>query len=179
MKPKTDCLKSERLVLEVRKGHHASELYDLFCEKELYKYIGRDIPPSQDWLEAGMKSAESLVSSDGKEIWLGWVAKEICSNCPVGLFEITIIDDEAFVAYTVFKPYWGLGYAVEGTQAMIDFIESNYMISRFVIEMDTRNRASVKVAEKLEFDFVRLKNNAAFVKSYVSHEFQFQKLLTT
>lgn len=177
MKPITDCLKSERLVLEVRKGHHASSLYDLFCEKDLYQYTGRDIPPSVSWLEAGMKSAESLLSEDGKEIWLGWVAKEINGDHPVGLFEMTIINDEAYVAYTVFKPYWGQGYAVEGTQTMMDFTKKNYPITRFIIEMDTRNRASTKVAEKLGFEFVTVKNNAAFLKNFVSHEFEFQKLV--
>ena len=178
MKPKTDSFKSERLVMEVRKGHHADELYDLFCEKDLYTYIGRDAPPSKEWLRDGMKTSESLISSDGKEIWLGWVAKEKLSNRPVGLFEITIIDNEAYVAYTVFKPYWKMGYAVEGTNRMIDFITSNYEITRFIIEMDTRNRASVRVAEKLDFEFVKVKNNVAFVKDFVSHEFEFEKVTT-
>src|SRR5690554_165054 len=100
MKPKTDCLKSERLLLEVRKGHHAKELYDLFCEKDLYHYIKRDVPPSVEWLEQGMKMAESLVSCDGQEIWLGWVAKDKENKYPIGLFEMTIIDEEAYVAYT-------------------------------------------------------------------------------
>ena len=177
MKPKTDLLKSKRLVMEVRKGHHADELYDLFCEKDLYHYMGRDIPPSKEWLRTGMTNTEPLISSDGKEIWLGWVAKDKETLRAVGLFEMTIIKDEALIAYTVFKPYWGNGYAVEGSEAMIDFVKSNYEIKRFVIEMDTRNRASTKVAEKLGFEFVKVVNNVTFIKGFVSHEFQFEKRL--
>lgn len=177
MKPKIDLLKSKRLVMEVRKEHHADELYDLFCEKELYNYINRDVPPSKEWLGVGMKSAESLQSEDGKEFWLGWVAKEKNSNKPVGLFEMTINDCEAFVAYTVFKDYWGKGYAVEASDSMMGYVKSNYEIKRFIIEMDTRNLQSVKVAEKLGFGFVKVMNNVTFLKGLVSHEFQFQKMI--
>ena len=93
---------------------------------------------------------------------------------PVGLFEITLISGEAFIAYTVFKHYWGRGIAVEATQAVIDYIKRKFSVQRFVIEMDTRNRSSVKVAEKLGFTFVKVTNNAQFVKNFVSHDFQFE-----
>ena len=176
MKPITDFLKSKRLALEIRKADHADELFDLFCEKDLYQYICRDIPESKEWLRKGIERAESLLSDDGKEIWLGWVGKELSTGKPVGVFEITIINSEAFVAYTVFKPYWKKGFAVEATQTIMEFIKCNYETSRFVIEMDTRNWASIKVAQKLGFEFVKVQNNVSFVKNFVSHEFQFQKI---
>lgn len=177
MLPKIDLLRSKRLLLEVRKVRHAAETYDLFCEKDLYHYISREIPASLDWLTNGFKIAESLTSEDKKQIWLGWVAKDIKTSDPVGLFEMTIENGAAFIGYTIFKNHWGFEFAVEGVESMIEFVLGNYNISRFIIEMDTRNRASVKVAEKLGFDFVKVKNNAAFLKGLVSHEFQFQKLV--
>ena len=108
---------------------------------------------------------------------LGWIAKSKVTGKPVGAFEITVIKDEAYIAYTVFKPYWRQGYAVEGTAAMMNYITETYPLNRFVIEMDTRNRASTKVAEKLGFDFVSVKNNACFLKQMVSHEFLFHKVV--
>jgi RimJ/RimL family protein N-acetyltransferase len=177
MKPKIDSLESERLVLEVRKEHHANELYELFCEKDLYHYMKRDIPPSAEWLRSGFKVLERLTSPDGKDLWLGWVARDKTTKSPVGVFEMTVIEDEAFIAYTIFKDYWGCGYAVEGAQAMMVYLSQNFALKRFVIEMDTRNRASTKVAEKLGFDFVKVINNATFLKNFVSHEFQFQKIV--
>lgn len=176
MKPKIDSMESERLVLETRKESHASELYELFCEKDLYHFMKRDVPPSMEWLASGFKELERLTYPDGKELWLGWVGKEKQSQSPVGVFEITIADGEAFIAYTVFKNYWGSGYAVEASQALINYISKKFAVLRFVIEMDTRNRSSMKVAEKLGFDFVRVINNATFLKNFVSHEFQFQKV---
>ena len=177
MKPKIDSIESERLVLEVRKEHHANELYELFCEKDLYHYMKRDVPSSAEWLGAGFKELERLTSPDGKELWLGWVGKEKLSGRPVGVFEISIVDGDAFIAYTVFKNFWGSGYAAEATQALMNYISQNFTPKRFVIEMDTRNRASVKVAEKLGFEFVKVTNNATFLKNFVSHEFQFQKVI--
>lgn len=170
-----DSFESERLLLEVRKEHHAAEVFELFSEPELYTYIMRVPPPSVEWLADGFKRLERLLSLDGKEIMLGWIAKEKSTRLPIGGFEITIIKNIAFIAYTVFKPYWRRGFAVEGSQAMMNYILETYPVKRFVIEMDTRNRASVKVAEKLDFEFIKVKDNACFLKGLVSHEFLFQK----
>ncbi len=175
MNLKIDSLESERLLLEVRKESHATELYELFCEKDLYHYMNRDIPVSAEWLAAGFKELERLTSPDGKEFWLGWVARDKASHKPIGVFELTIVGGDAFIAYTIFKNYWGKRFAMEGAQAMIIYASRYFAPNRFVIELDTRNRASVKVAEKLGFDFVKVINNATFIKNFVSHEFQFQK----
>jgi RimJ/RimL family protein N-acetyltransferase len=37
--------------------------------------------------------------------------------------------------------YWGRGYAVDGVREMMEFVELTYPVRRFIIEMDTRNRA--------------------------------------
>ncbi|MFZ4713777.1 MAG: GNAT family N-acetyltransferase [Bacteriovoracaceae bacterium] len=177
MKTKIDLLESSRLLLEPRKELHAIELYDSFCEKDLYRFMKRDVPPSKEWLAGGFKELERLTSPDGKEIRLGWIGREKKSLKPVGIFEITLLEGEAFVAYTVFKDFLGHGFAVEASQALIDYISSLYKVKRFIIEMDTRNYASMKVAEKLGFKFVKYTNNVTFLKNFVSHEFQFEKLI--
>jgi RimJ/RimL family protein N-acetyltransferase len=142
MKPKIDLLESSLLLLEPRKEAHAIELYDSFCEKDLYHFLKRDVPPSREWLAKGFKELERLTSPDGKELWLGWVGREKNSSKPVGTFEITLVDGEGFVAYTVFKDFWGHGYAAEASQSLIDYVSSQYQVKRFIIEMDTRNYAS-------------------------------------
>lgn len=170
---------SERLLFELRKPEHAPELFELFCDKDLYEFICRDIPPSVEWLAEGFNRKEDCASPDGKEIWFGWVTKNKKTGDYVGLFEASIIKEtkEVYLAYTVFKKYWRQGFCVEAINAIIEHTKKHFSVTRFVIEMDTRNRASVKVAEKLGFDFVKVKNNACFLKNLVSHEFQFQKLI--
>ena len=177
MKSEIDSIQSKRLVLENRKESHANELYEQLCEKDLYNYINPDIPQSKEWLASRFKKLESQSSPDGSEIWLAYIGRDKITQLSIGVFEITINNGEAFIAYTVFKKYWGKGYAKEATQAVIKFISIHYKIDRFVIEMDTRNRNSIKIAEKLGFDFVKVTNNVAFIKNFVSHEFQFQKII--
>jgi RimJ/RimL family protein N-acetyltransferase len=123
------------------------------------------------------KDLEGYTSPDGKEYWLGWVGREKLTRRPVGLFEMTIVNGEAYIAYTVFKEFWGQGFAVEASMTMMNYISKHYNPRRFVIEMDTRNYSSIKVAEKLGFDFVQVTNNVTFLKNFVSHEFQFQKII--
>jgi RimJ/RimL family protein N-acetyltransferase len=176
MKPIIDSLESDRLVLEPRREHHASELFDLFCEQDLYHFMKRDVPTSAEWLAKGFKALESLTSPDGEELWFGWVGRGKVSHRPVGVFEMTVVSGNAHLGYTVFKEFWGKRFAVGGSRAMMGYIHQNYPPERFIIEMDTRNWASIKVAEKLGFDFVKVTNNVTFIKNFVSHEFQFQKV---
>lgn len=172
-----DSFESDRLIFEARREAHAKEVYDLFCDKELYLYTMRDIPPSEEWLADGFRKAETKQSPDGKEIWLGWFGRDKITMKIIGLFETTIIGEDAYVAYTVFRPYQNNGYAFKGTSSMINYVSNNYHVKKFIIEMDTRNRVSFKVAEKLGFEFLQVKNNVTFLKGFVSHEFQFQKLV--
>jgi len=106
LKLKIDSLESGRLLLEVRKESHAPELYELFCEKDLYHYMKRDIPVSEEWLAAGFKELERLTSPDGKEFWLGQVARDKSSQKPIGVFELTIVGGDAFLAYTIFTKFF-------------------------------------------------------------------------
>ncbi|MFN8369578.1 MAG: GNAT family N-acetyltransferase [Bacteriovoracaceae bacterium] len=168
MKPRIDSLESQRLHLEPRKESHATEIYTLLSEKDLYHYINKDAPTSVEWLANGFKKLESLTSSDQKELWLAWIGKSKESNHPVGIFEITLVGSEAFIGYTVFKDFWSKGFATEAVAAMIDYISEVYRIDRFVIEMDTRNLASVRIAEKLGFEFVGRRENVDFFKGGVS-----------
>jgi hypothetical protein len=71
-----DSLESERLLLKSRKASHAEELYELFCDKDLYHFTKRDIPSSKEWFVKSFEGIENAVSADGKERWLGWVAYE-------------------------------------------------------------------------------------------------------
>lgn len=178
MTPKVERFESNRLVFEPRIESHAAEVFKPLCEKDLYLFINRNPPESKEWLGANFKRLESRTSPDGKDFWLGWVAKDKKTQEVVGIFELTVEGTEAFVAYTVFKNFWNQGFAVEGVSAMIDYAALSYKLERFIIEMDTRNRISVKVAEKLGFEFVKLTNNVGFVKEFVSHEFKFQKINT-
>lgn len=178
MNAKIDSFESSRLLLEVRREFHAKEVFEDLCEPDIYLYMSRNIPSSVEVLAKGFLELETSLSPDGKEFWLGWIAKEKSTMLPIGIFEATIIEEDVFIAYTVFKKYWGKGFAVEAVEAMMEYVKKDYPVKQFVIEMDTRNRNSTKVADKLGFNFVKVINNACFLKGFVSHEFVFHKMVS-
>jgi RimJ/RimL family protein N-acetyltransferase len=114
-------------------------------------------------------------SSDGKQIWMNWAAKCKKSEKYSGFFEATIEGGKASLAYYTFNPFQNRGFAKEGTAGVIDLISQQYSIKNFIIEMDTRNRASVKLAESLGFIWQKTVNNACELKGFQSHEFVFSK----
>lgn len=170
-----DSFESERYLFESRKASHAAQIYPLLLDTDLYHYISRDPPESEERLATKFKEYENPLSPDGLELWLGWIGKQKTNHAPVGLFEATVAGGEVFLAYTVFKAYWGQGVAVEACQGMIDYLSTQLTIDRYLIEMDTRHHRSTRVAEKLGFRLVQVVNNTGFVNGLVSHEFVYEK----
>ena len=100
---KIGSFESERLLMEVRREHHANELYEHFLDKDLYHYIRWDVPESRDWLAEGFKESESQIAPNGKDLWLGWVAREKETGRPVGVFGVSTEKDEANLSYVIFS----------------------------------------------------------------------------
>jgi ribosomal-protein-alanine N-acetyltransferase len=68
----------------------------------------------------------------------------------VGTLEATVYPDRsARVAYTVFVSFWGRGYAREGCARLLEHLIEDYGVRVVTAEMDTRNAASVSLAEAL------------------------------
>lgn len=60
-------------------------------------------------------------------------------------------DGETELGYWVARPYWGLGYATEGAQAVIDIARHSLRLPRLVAGHFLDNPASGRVLEKLGF----------------------------
>jgi len=62
---------------------------------------------------------------------------------------------EIELGYRLMLDHWGKGYATEASRAMTDYLLSDAGFSQLHAFVHPYNRASVKVLEKLDFDFVR------------------------
>ncbi|MCH2533151.1 MAG: GNAT family N-acetyltransferase [Bdellovibrionales bacterium] len=164
-------IKTKRLLLEPLTPDHAKLLYKPFCDNELYEYIFWEPPSSEDSLLELFKKICKGKSPNGKQLWLNWAARPKHSKDYSGFFEATIEDDKAMLAYYTFKPFNKMGFAKEGATGVIDYLKQNYTIKRFILEIDTRNRASVRLAESLGFCWFKTINNACELKGFQSHEF--------
>lgn len=60
-------------------------------------------------------------------------------------------DGEVELGYWIARPYWGLGYATEGAQAVIDLTRDSLRLNRLVASHFLDNPASARVLAKLGF----------------------------
>ena len=93
----------------------------------------------------------------------------------VGTLEATVYPDlSAYIAYTVFVPFWRQGYAREGCARILRHLLDDYRVRVVVAEMDTRNAASVSLAEALGFAWVGTTLGADHFKGSVSDEHRYE-----
>ena len=59
------------------------------------------------------------------------------------------------IGYVLSKKYWGKGIAVEALKRVINFLIEEVKVNKIIIEADTRNVQSIRVAEKAEMTFVK------------------------
>lgn len=60
-------------------------------------------------------------------------------------------DGEVELGYWIARPYWGLGYATEGAQAVIDLVRDSLRMRRLIAGHFLDNPASARVLAKLGF----------------------------
>ncbi len=72
------------------------------------------------------------------------------------------------IGYCLDEPAWGKGYATEAVQAMLRWLYATLDLNRVEAELDTRNKASARVLEKLAFRLEGTKREDCIVSGEVS-----------
>jgi [ribosomal protein S5]-alanine N-acetyltransferase len=173
-------LETERLLLEPLMPEHAPLLKKYLADERLYRFIPQNAPASAEALEARYRKLSSRRSPDGSEVWLNFAMRlreegRLLKATYVGTLEATVFPDRsAYLAYTVFVPFWRQGYAREGCARILRHLLDNYRVRVVVAEMDTRNAASVSLAEALGFERVGTTLGADHFKGSVSDEHRYE-----
>jgi [ribosomal protein S5]-alanine N-acetyltransferase len=171
-------LNTPRLFLEPLIINHAEALYKQLLDEKLYKFIPQEPPVSLQALQKRYGALSSRISPDEREIWLNWVMRIRETNIYVGTLEATVYSDfTAKIAYMVFSQFWQQKFAKEGCECMLNYLSKNFSIKRVVIEMDTRNIASIRLAKSLGFKCISTKFDADFFKGTTSHEYLYEREL--
>jgi [ribosomal protein S5]-alanine N-acetyltransferase len=173
-------LETERLLLELLLPEHATLLFEGLADERLYRFIPSNPPESVEALETRYRKLSSRRSPGGSETWLNF-AMRLCEEGArpkatyVGTLEATVFPDRsAYVAYTVFFPFWRRGYAREGCARMLAHLVEDHGVRVVVAEMDTRNAASIALAESLGFERVVTTSGADYFKGSVSDEHRYE-----
>ncbi len=173
-------LETERLLLEPLMPEHATLLFEGLADERLYRFIPTDAPESAEALETRYRKLSSRRSPDGAEVWLNFAMRlreegTLPKASYVGMLEATVFPNRsAYIAYTVFVPFWRQGYAREGCARMLRHLLEDYRVLVVVAEMDTRNAASVSLVEALGFERVGTTLGADHFKGSVSDEHRYE-----
>jgi ribosomal-protein-alanine N-acetyltransferase len=173
-------LETGRLVLEPLLPEHAPLLFEGLADERLHRFIPTDAPESAEALETRYRKLSSRRSPDGGEVWLNFAMRlreegTLPKASYVGMLEATVFPNRsAYIAYTVFVPFWRQGYAREGCARMLRHLLEDYSVLVVVAEMDTRNAASVSLAEALGFERVGTTLGADHFKGSVSDEHRYE-----
>ena len=178
-------LETERLLLEPLLPEHATLLLEGLADERLYRFIPTDAPETAEALERRYRKLSSRRSPDGSEVWLNFAMRLREGTTPedaavrqatyVGTLEATVFPNRsAYIAYTVFVPFWRQGYAREGCARMLRHLLENYRVLVVVAEMDTRNAGSVSLVEALSFERVGTTLGADHFKGTVSDEHRYE-----
>jgi RimJ/RimL family protein N-acetyltransferase len=163
-------LETPRLILRHQLSSDLDNLWALYCDPEITKYIP-DAPRTREeareeleWHMNGHPSNPSL------GLW-ATIYKEsgkFIGRC--GLLPWTIDNQqEVEVAYTIARDYWGQGLATEAAQAIVDYGFEKLNLVRLVSLIEPENTASQRVAEKIGMRFEKSvdedKNGPFFIYS--------------
>lgn len=143
-------LETSRLILRHQLLDDLDNLFALYCDPEVSKYIP-DAP--RNYAEA-QEELEWHMNGHPKHPELGlWatIHKEtgkFIGRC--GLLPWTIDQrEEVEVAYLLAKEYWGQGLGTEVAQAIVRYGFEELHLSRLICMIYPENHASVKVAQNI------------------------------
>ena len=172
-------LETGRLRLEPLRVRHARELFPLYQDARIYRYIPQDPPASVEALEERCRLLEGRLSGDGREVWLNWVVRSKDTKRVLGRIEATVREDAtAGIAYELSPLFWGAGYATEGCARVLDLLFGAYAVDEVNALVDTRNSSSIRLLERLGFTRTGRRDRADFFKGGFSDEFSYRLLIT-
>ncbi|HJS17743.1 MAG TPA: GNAT family N-acetyltransferase [Anaerolineales bacterium] len=161
-------LETPRLLLRRQVPADLDDLWALYCDPEITKYI----PDAPRTREEAREELEWHMNGHPENPDLGlWatIHKEsgkFIGRC--GLLPWTIDgQQEVEVAYTIARDYWGTGLGTEAAQAILRYGFENLNLRRLVCLIEPENTASKRVAEKIGMTFEKRVVDGEFPSFFV------------
>ena len=164
-------LQTRRLDLEPLAERHVDELWAPLADPLLYQHVPQDPPQSLDALRERFALLSQRRSPQGDQLWLNWVMRERSDGGSRGRLQATVTADaQAWIAYEVFPPFWGQGFAIEGGRRIVEWLIDELGVRELVAEVDSLNAASLKLLDRLGFQRTSFRAAADRFKGRVSDE---------
>lgn len=137
---------AERLILRPYRISDADDLFNYANDEDWSRYITPPHPYRRDYADTFI---EERIHGHSHE-WAGWCIDY--NDGMVGSIDL-IVDAKnrsAEIAYSIARKHWNKGLVTDAVRAALDSVFNlDNPLNRIVAKIDTRNSASIRVAEKL------------------------------
>lgn len=149
MTPLTFPIQTERLSLRPHQMQDAEPLHRIYSNPQVAQFL-LDEPWTRE--DADAKVAERLPKTDlnGESGALALVIEH--EGTAIGDVALWLTDREhllAEIGWVLAPGFGGRGFAAEAAQAVLDLALDHYRVHRVAAQMDARNTASAKLANKI------------------------------
>ena len=170
-------LQTQRLLLEPLKQHHAALLYSVLQDPQIYCYIPQDPSASLEMLQQHYQKLERRLSPTNEEAWLNWAVRLKLSEQFIGRVEASVSSNRiSDFAYVFGSQFWNNGYATEACQQVLQVLFDDYEVIEIKAQVDTRNKASIRLLERLSFEQVEYQAAVDFFKGTSSDEYTYSRV---
>lgn len=139
-------IETKRLILRPFRHEDATELLSYANDEEWSRYISPPYPYTREYAETFIRN-QITGRSAKKAVWC--IERE---EKMIGDIEMAIdtTNWSAEIAYNIARQHWGNGLMTEALSATVDTaFELERPLNRLFVKIDTRNAASIRVAEKI------------------------------
>ncbi|MGE5373749.1 MAG: GNAT family N-acetyltransferase [Bacteroidota bacterium] len=161
-------LETPRLLLRRQVPADLDDLWALYCDPEITKYI----PDAPRTREEAREELEWHMNGHPRNPDLGlWAtthkaSRKFIGRCGLLPWEIEG-QHEVEVAYTIARPYWGQGLATEAAKAISQYGLEALKLPRLVCLIDPDNIASQRVAEKMGMTYEKRVDEGEYTPFFI------------
>ena len=139
-----------RLTLRTPRADDAKALFTVFGDEEVVRYWSS--PAMRDIEEAAALVREIQAHFEAGDLFQ-WVMTRkddhVIGTCTLGSIDTT--HRRAEIGFALGREFWGQGYALEATTALVDFAFERLNLARLEADVDPRNGSSLSLLRKLGF----------------------------
>jgi RimJ/RimL family protein N-acetyltransferase len=144
-------LTTERLVLRWLTDQDVEALFAIFSDPEVMRYWNA---PAMTDIQAAHALLARVHAAFTQGTALRWGIVRSTDDRVIGTCVLFHLDEQnrrAEVGYALGRAYWGNGFIQEALTALLDYAFGTLALNRLEAEIDPRNTASVRAAERLGF----------------------------
>ncbi|KOS69346.1 GNAT family acetyltransferase [Lysinibacillus contaminans] len=146
-------LHTERLHLRTMKASDSHSLFKIWSDPDVTKFLNissftYEEQSTEIFALLGELARDNIASNF---TIIERESNEIIGTC--GFNSIDFENSKAEIGVSIAKAYWGMGYASEGINALVNYTFQTLELNRIEAKVEPENVNSIKVLTKLNFTF--------------------------